>query len=385
MAHINPAFLMLRLCFAVSAILSQYIAAALTSPFYSPINDGNAFSLAAYQRARALETSESLDASRLHFQILFVDEDNSKGRIAEGLLARVAEYNDAMFILFPSSTTLLANQHESSYRDASVSEGALSICKSLDLCSTRCESLGTSFDLSYLDEYDLIIAMDDGIRSRILESLGSSEEDQGYYGPKCRLLSEFLSTDFCCSGKRYQNIDNKSNHDNDKGFNGDKSKNSNIDHQLLLNMLDSELQDRVALFSDHVINICRNNDVFWKGRVPRNVIEIQSEPRILMNDRGAAVPNIAEGSWPMVEGAMILASAGLTRFCLDTIDTQFETAFEAILRRNFYLVEHLNLSWDKADEQLRRCSASVSGYFSPKYREAKFKQHIAELSASLQQ
>ena len=59
-----------------------------------------------WQRLRARETADALDASRYHLQILFVDEGDGKGRIAEGLLARVGEWNDAVNILFPSSTSV---------------------------------------------------------------------------------------------------------------------------------------------------------------------------------------------------------------------------------------------------------------------------------------
>ena len=61
-----------------------------------------------WQRLRAQETADALDASRYHLQILFVDEGDGKGRIAEGLLARVGEWNDAVNILFPASTTMRA-------------------------------------------------------------------------------------------------------------------------------------------------------------------------------------------------------------------------------------------------------------------------------------
>ena len=60
---------------------------------FSPGQNDVPFSLSSYQKARAEETSKYLDASRFHFQILFVVNDNFHGRIAEGMLARVAEYN----------------------------------------------------------------------------------------------------------------------------------------------------------------------------------------------------------------------------------------------------------------------------------------------------
>ena len=275
----------------------------------------DSFSLSAYQRACAVETSKSLDGSRLHFQILFVDDDNAKGRIAEGLLARVAEHNDAMFVLFPASATIASSRNAP--RDAAAPEDAVKICESLGLCSTRCTMIGTSFDLSYLDEYDLIVAMDEDIRSLILRSLPHA--DQEYYSPRCRLLSEFLSPEFC------------------KINNAKKE-------TILLNMLDSELFGRVAPLSDSITD--RSSNVFF-------------------TDQG--------------EAALILASAGLTRFCLDTIDVQFEASFQSLLQANIGRNPRLQADWDLADEQLRRCSAAITGYFSPAQRKTRFEEYLRKL------
>lgn len=275
----------------------------------------DSFSLSAYQRACAVETSKSLDGSRLHFQILFVDDDNAKGRIAEGLLARVAEHNDAMFVLFPASATIASSRNAP--RDAAAPEDAVKICESLGLCSTRCTMIGTSFDLSYLDEYDLIVAMDEDIRSLILRSLPHA--DQEYYSPRCRLLSEFLSPEFC------------------KINNAKKE-------TILLNMLDSELFGRVAPLSDSITD--RSSNVFF-------------------TDQG--------------EAALILASAGLTRFCLDTIDVQFEASFQSLLQANIGRNPRLQADWDLADEQLRRCSAAITGYFSPAQRKTRFEEYLRNL------
>jgi len=281
----------------------------------SALSMNDSFSLSAYQRACAVETSKSLDGSRLHFQILFVDDDNAKGRIAEGLLARVAEHNDAMFVLFPASATIASSRNAP--RDAAAPEDAVKICESLGLCSTRCTMIGTSFDLSYLDEYDLIVAMDEDIRSLILRSLPHA--DQEYYSPRCRLLSEFLSPEFC------------------KINNAKKE-------TILLNMLDSELFGRVAPLSDSITD--RSSNVFF-------------------TDQG--------------EAALILASAGLTRFCLDTIDVQFEASFQSLLQANIGRNPRLQADWDLADEQLRRCSAAITGYFSPAQRKTRFEEYLRNL------
>mmetsp|Transcript_22543 Transcript_22543/g.34756 ORF Transcript_22543/g.34756 Transcript_22543/m.34756 type:complete len:177 (+) Transcript_22543:69-599(+) len=146
-----------------------------TSIFALSSSSSSSFSLSAYQKARAKETSNQLDASRFHFQILFVDNDNFHGRIAEGMLAQIAEYNDALFTLFPYSSTV---ESSSSFEttttrgttpmDPTAPLEALVVCEALGLCSITCAEEGTAFDVSYcLDQYDLIIAINEDIQSRL--------------------------------------------------------------------------------------------------------------------------------------------------------------------------------------------------------------------------
>jgi hypothetical protein len=74
---------LILLCGANSIFSDAFTPGSSDSPF---------FSLAAYQKARAKETAKILDASRFHFQILFVDNNNFHARIAGGMLAKIAEY-----------------------------------------------------------------------------------------------------------------------------------------------------------------------------------------------------------------------------------------------------------------------------------------------------
>jgi len=321
-------------------------------------NNNDSFSLSDYRKARALETVQSMDASRLHFQIMFVDDDNSKGRIAEGLLARVAEYNDALFMLFPASSTIEGSRNAPV--DAAAPDRAVAICDDLGLCGTRSRMMGTSFDLSYLDEYDLIIAMDDDIRSLMLRSL--TVDDQEYYAPKLRLLTEFLSPEFCSVSSTTSNIasgkqppgtqeDDDQATDNTQPTTIDKT--IDEDASTLLDMLDSELRERVEPCSNLII-----------GR-SSNVLQTES--------------------LEYQTAALILASSGVTKFCLDTMEAQFETAFDSLLQMNFHSQEHLdsNITAEQADDQLRRCSHSVSGYFSPKQRRTRFERHMTQLRIQL--
>ena len=342
-------------------LLLTLLLSALPPLVQSFTNNGDAaFSLSVYQKERAIETSQSLDASRNHFQILFVDDDNTKGRIAEGILARVAEYNDAMCVLFPSSATIESSRNAP--RDAAAPEAAVAVCEALGLCSTRSTMMGTSFDLSYLDEYDLIVAMDDDIRSLILRSL--SVTDQEYYGPKCRLLSEFLSPEFC-GISQHVNPDSNSNSEPPvieatKTTTDGDTMNQPLNIELLLNTLDPDLKDRVTPFWEDVI------------------------------DRSSTVITQPESS-AMQTAALILASSGLVRFCLDTIDAQLEAAFQSLLQNNFHSREHVrsmdnnrngsstdasNRYWEQVDAQLRRSCSSVTGFFSPGQRRVRFERHM---------
>lgn len=284
------------------------------------------FSLSDYQRARAEETSQSLDASRFHFQVLIVDNDNLHGRIVEGILERIAEYNDALFTLFPASATI-----ESSPKapiDSAAPVEAVAVCELLGLCSIKGAALGTSFDLSCLDDYDLIISLDDDVQSVILRSLPADSS----YAYKCRLLSEFLSPNFV-------NIQRSET-------------NNNIgDDTLLMEMVDPELLERTQSF----YKIEKDSNVF-----SAKILEDVYEP-----------------------ATMMLACAGITRFCLDTMDAQFDTAFTELLERHFYRIDHLGCSIRQADDQLRRGSFSITGYFSPQQRHARIEQHLSTLRSKL--
>eukprot|EP00578_Thalassiosira_sp_NH16_P006286 CAMPEP_0181122256 /NCGR_PEP_ID=MMETSP1071-20121207/25211_1 /TAXON_ID=35127 /ORGANISM="Thalassiosira sp., Strain NH16" /LENGTH=306 /DNA_ID=CAMNT_0023207203 /DNA_START=62 /DNA_END=982 /DNA_ORIENTATION=+ len=264
------------------------LSALASSQAFSPGSGDGFFSLSALQKSRARETSASLDASRLHFQILFVDDDNFHGRIAEGMLAKIAEYNDALFTLFPYSATIDASLNAPT--DSAAPGEAVAVCESLGLCSTACSEDGTSFDLSYLDQYDLIIAMDDDIRSLILRSLPHDED--GGYEMKCRLLSEFLSVDFC----------------------GVQSRDGGLTDESLQDMIEPELLDRVTPFYDILTDDSIGSGIFSESTPITN--GVISQPRIVLSDDGAAVPN--QTGWPLAEAAMLVACAGIARFCLDT-------------------------------------------------------------------
>ena len=338
----------------IAGILILSTSCATLIQAFSPANSNDGFSLSAYQRARALETSNTLDASRFHFQICFVDNDNFHGRIAEGMLGRIAEYNDALFTIFPSSATISSSPKAP--RDAAAPEDAVAICEELGLCSVRCADMGTSFDISFLDEYDLIISMDEEIQEMILRSLPA----EGYES-KCRLLSEFLSGDFYSINTKKM---------------GDAASENKSSESVLIDMIEPELWERAGPFYDMAKG--SSSTIFAaSSTISKDV----AEPRMVLSESGAAVPNTV--GWPLVEAAMLVACAGVTRFCLDTMDSQFDFALQTLLDTFFYKEEHLNTSLDEADAQLRKGSFSVTGYFSPQQRRERIEQHLTALRSRL--
>lgn len=320
--------------------------ACASAAAFNPGGDGAPFSLSAHQRARARETSAHLDASRFHFQILFVDDDNFRGRIAEGILSQIAEYNDAQCVLFPYSATIEASRRAPA--DAAAPPGAVAVCDTLGLCPAACAEDGTSFDLSSVDQYDLVIAMDDEIQSLLLRSLPAD----GGRERKCRALSEFASVDFC---------------------GGVGTRGGVAAEEALRNTIEPRLWDRVLPFYD-------------LARDPGSVALSESkagdvdEPRMVLTEGGAAAPN--PDGWPLVEATMVVACAGVVRFCLDTMDAQFDAAFSSLLDLHFNRPEHLEVSVEEADDQLRLGSQSVTGYFSLKERHARINNHFKQLRSN---
>jgi len=336
-------------------------------------SSSSSFSLSTYQKNRALETFTSLDASRFHFQILFVDTDNTMGRISEGLLARIAEYNDALFVLFPSSATTVQNENE----DGMPSAETVQKCETLGLCEHRSTELGTSFELENdLDEYDLIIVMNDEMRSLLLRSI-PVVSDQQYYSSKIRLLSDFLSTNNNCVSSLVEEEEGEEAFLSDPTTGNNKNKNKLVLHD----MLEYDLYERVEPYQDFIIDndaMIVNSDIFSSSRYDVEDNDDYDEDQLLSTSN-------LKSSWSMTEAALILATAGITQFCLSTIDLQMDQAYQRLLKDNhFFTTSNQSSSWNSdIDDQIRRCSSHLSGYFSPQQRKEKYNQYYTEYYASM--
>ena len=334
---------------AALAFSLGYLASMISvNAFSTSSSNDNPFSLSAFRKARAQETSDQLDASRFHFSILFVDDNNFHGRIAQGMLAKIVEYNDAMCTLFPYSATIEGSPEAP--LDSSAPIDALLICESLELCYSTCSEDGTSFTLSSFDEYDLIIALNDEVQSLIIRSLPM---DEGY-DQKCCTLSEFINVDFC----------------------GVQSKNA-VTKQTLHEMIEPSMWKRVK----HYFQADKEGSISFDSALASSRASDVNNPPLLLSQSGGAIIN--PHGWPLAEAAMVVACAGITRFCLDTMDAQFDTAFSSLLNRHFYQPEHLDISIEEADDQLRLGSLSITGYFSPKERYNRICNHFDELRTKL--
>ena len=101
------------------------------------------------------------------------------------------------------------------------------------------------------------------------------------------------------------------------------------------------------------------------------------QPSFVLSETGSAVPDT--NGWPQVQAGMLVACTGIVKFCLDTMDAQFDASFDNLLQMNFYKPQHLDFTVEQADDQLRKSSFSITGYFSPKERKKRIEQHMSAL------
>lgn len=287
-----------------------------------------------WRRARVSETAGSIDASRYHLQILFVDDDNERGRIAEGLFERISVFNDLGFWLYPWSATVSSGT-KISLRTPSV--GSLAVCQALSLCPESSRRPGALLNDADFDYYDMIVCLDDDVRAAIFRTL--SPEKQDFYDRRIVLLSDFIGV-----------------YDSE-------------DPLVLLNMLQPDLTGRCA-------GLMLSGEM-WSD-------SMRAKPTkgvgLILSPDGMVVPS--DDPWPTAQAAMILATAGLTKFCRTTIDESFSTAFDCLLETYFYREEDLLLSIREADEVIRR--NTISGFFSLEERQRRFEAHREKLAMRLQ-
>jgi len=135
--------------------------------------------LAEWQKARV--QSLDVDASRYHAQVLFVDDDNARARMAECCADALAHWADAGWWVYPHSCSLTEDQAaliENPRQEA--------ILTSLGFDGTRVTAAGAALAKEDLDAYDLVICADAAVRDAVL-ALGGDES----YETSVRLLADF--------------------------------------------------------------------------------------------------------------------------------------------------------------------------------------------------
>ena len=134
--------------------------------------------LAEWQQARV--QSLDVDASRYHAQVLFVDDDNARARMAESCADALAHWADAGWWIYPHSCSLTEDQAPNPRQEA--------ILTSLGFDGTRVTAAGAALAKEDLDAYDLIVCADAAVRDAVL-ALGGDES----YETSVRLLDDFAT------------------------------------------------------------------------------------------------------------------------------------------------------------------------------------------------
>ena len=136
--------------------------------------------LAAWQKARV--QSLDVDASRYHAQVLFVDDDNARARMAECCADALAHWADAGWWIYPHSCSLTEDQ---ALRSDPRQEAILT---SLGFDGTRLAAAGAALAKEDLDAYDLVVCASAAVRDAVL-ALGGDES----YETSVRLLEDFAT------------------------------------------------------------------------------------------------------------------------------------------------------------------------------------------------
>ena len=137
--------------------------------------------LAEWQKARV--QSLDVDASRYHAQVLFVDDDNARARMAECCADALAHWADAGWWIYPHACSLTEDQ-------ASIIENPRqeAILTSLGFDGTRVTAAGAALAKEDLDAYDLVVCVDAAVRDAVLALAGDES-----YETSVRLLEDFAT------------------------------------------------------------------------------------------------------------------------------------------------------------------------------------------------
>jgi len=216
-------------------------------------------------------------------------------------------------------------------------------CAELGLCATRSSAPGARICREDLDSHDLVVCVDDEVRTAILRWLADdlSEDELAYYeqGRVC-LLSDFCSIE----------------------LEADRTQQTSV--------IDPTLRARVAPL----------RGILEGGLASTRAWPEPGSAALTLGADGAA-RLAADGSWRLAEASFVLGCAGLTRFAKDTIDAGFLVAYDTLLGEMFCRREHLAATWTDAEPRIR--AHVFTGALTGAEREHRFHEHIARLAAQL--
>ena len=236
-------------------------------------------------------SSLQLDASRFHFQVLFVDDDNRRARVAECCTEVLAAWGDAGWWIYPHSATINASA-------AAAVDGRLAaVLTACDFDSTRAAADGAVLDATDLDAYDLIVCADAATRTAVLDSF-SDEFSDGF-----------------SEEAREQSIREL----------GDFASVATPEARALLLGLDESLAARArARFDGGAMDLAAADAATDRARFDACL------------------------------ESTVVCCANLVRYLMGTFDAAFVDKFNDLLRAHFYDQRHLRVDWREADDALRR-------------------------------
>lgn len=134
----------------------------------------------------------SVDWSRYHIQVLFVDRsDTTRARLAAGLFEVCAAWNGYGRALYPWTAGLAPVARDIHWvsKLAAVAGSAAGLGISPKSFSRPTEA----FELQDLDRYDLVVALDTGVLQELFAAVdeGHASEDREWYMTKVCLLTNF--------------------------------------------------------------------------------------------------------------------------------------------------------------------------------------------------
>mmetsp|Transcript_15229 Transcript_15229/g.32544 ORF Transcript_15229/g.32544 Transcript_15229/m.32544 type:complete len:313 (+) Transcript_15229:22-960(+) len=147
--------------------------------------------LRAWRHQRLASCASSLDVSRFHLQVLFVDDDGIRARVCESLLERIATWADAGWWIYPHSASLGEGS------GVATLPSLVRLAERFGLTRSRLTDCTAKLTREDLDSYDLVLAVDSSSLDQARQLLTPEEADaySSVLLPACDFLSNFRTTE----------------------------------------------------------------------------------------------------------------------------------------------------------------------------------------------